>query len=117
MMLSLFFAAASGTVYDYEVTAFHIGSSPIFFLTFYAVQQVDFGAIANNNSQEVCWTNGGAMNTSFAKLASGDTLIIPGGKTFHLMVASPLHEYISLFNNNILPLSYGTNLFIITNLT
>jgi len=62
--ISLFALQAGATVYDYES---------------------DFGAIAGDDSQDTCWTNGHALNASIAALQSGDTLVITGNRTFHLM--------------------------------
>jgi hypothetical protein len=50
----------------------------------------DFGAVPYEaskpatSSSKVAWANGAAFNTSLAKLAPGDTLIVPN-KTFHLV--------------------------------
>ena len=45
----------------------------------------DGGAIRNNATLGACWRNGAAFNTTLAMLGPGDTLLVPGNATFHLM--------------------------------
>lgn len=46
---------------------------------------LDGGAVPGDDSEDACWQNGRAMNATLNSLKNGDTFVVAGNQTFHLM--------------------------------